>query len=46
MIYTKEKYLILFVSAEICYTVFFEQFVIILLCKPLLPKTKSIFKIK
>lgn len=36
-------YLILFVSAEICYTVFFEQLIIILLCKPLFPIRKSIF---
>lgn len=42
MIYNNEAYLILFVSTEICYTVFFEQFIIILLCKPLLPVIKGI----
>lgn len=42
MICNNETYLILFVSTEICYTVFFEQFIIILLCKPLLPITKGI----
>lgn len=35
-------YLVLFVSTEICYTVFFEQFIVILLCKPLLPITQGI----
>lgn len=42
MFYNHETYLILFVSTEICYTVFLEQFLIILLCKPLLPATTGI----